>query len=180
MNHIEPRIALLEELLGPWRAALGKDYEAYRNHVYRMVHFCFALHPCDEQQQRKVIIAGCFHDLGIWSDHTIDYLPPSARLARDYLQRHGLQDWAPEVGLMIEMHHKLRPYLNLHHPLVEAFRKADMVDVSLGLVKSGLPAAYVRAVKRQFPNAGFHKKLMRLAGNWFSRHPLSAPPFMRW
>ena len=33
--------------------------------------------------QRKIAIAAAFHDLGIWSAGTMDYLPPSAALARD-------------------------------------------------------------------------------------------------
>jgi hypothetical protein len=40
-----------------------------------------------------LVIAACFHDLGIWTDHTFDYLSPSAGLARDYLQRYGLSAW---------------------------------------------------------------------------------------
>lgn len=44
--HIEPDIPLLEEILEPWRAAIGIDFDGYKNHVYRMVHCVFALHPC--------------------------------------------------------------------------------------------------------------------------------------
>jgi hypothetical protein len=177
---IEASIPLLEEILGKWSQEIGGDYAAYKNHVYRMVHFCFALHPCSDEERQKIIIAGCFHDLGIWSDGTIDYLPPSVVRARDYLQANGLEAWIEEVGLMIDMHHKLRRFDDARYPLAEVFRKADLVDVSLGLVKFGIPKSQVESVKAQFPNAGFHKRLMQLAGGWFAKHPVSPPPFLKW
>jgi hypothetical protein len=177
---IEASIPLLEEILGKWKKELGEDYTAYRNHVYRMLHFCFALRECGEEERRKLVIAGCFHDLGIWSDGTVDYLPPSVLRAGEYLKANGLEAWSKEVGLMIDMHHKLRQYRDARYPLVEVFRKADLVDVSLGLVKFGVPAAYVKEVKAQFPNAGFHQRLKQLASGWFAKHPLSPPPFLKW
>jgi hypothetical protein len=177
---IEASIPLLEDILGKWKKELGDDYAAYRNHVYRMLHFCFALRECGEEERRKLVIAGCFHDLGIWSDGTVDYLPPSVLRAGEYLKANGLEAWSEEVGLMIDMHHKLRQYRDARYPLVEVFRKADLVDVSLGLVKFGVPAAYVKEVKAQFPNAGFHQRLKQLASQWFAKHPLSPPPFLKW
>lgn len=177
---IEPHLGLLEAILGQWKDAIGKDFTAYRNHVYRMIHFCFALRECSEGEKQKIIIAGAFHDIGIWSDSTIDYLPPSCARARQYLRDHKLEDWIPEVELMIDEHHKLRAFRDGRYPLVEVFRKADLVDVSLGLVKFGLPGSVVAEVKAAFPNSGFHKRLMGIAGEWFSKHPLSPPPFYKW
>ena len=40
---IEQEIPLLEEILGQWKERIGSDYQGYRNHVYRMLHFCFYL-----------------------------------------------------------------------------------------------------------------------------------------
>lgn len=37
----DDRIPLLERLLGEWRGTIGPHYEPYKNHVYRVVHFCF-------------------------------------------------------------------------------------------------------------------------------------------
>lgn len=177
---IEARIPLLEEILEPWKTALGNDYAGYHNHVCRMIHFCLALRPCSTDERQKVIIAGAFHDLGIWSKGTVDYLPPSIDLARDYLMRSGLGAWSAEIELMIDMHHKLRKVDDPTYPLVEVFRRGDLVDFSLGLMNAGLPRAYIKQVQGQFPNAGFHKRLLQLAGGWFSKHPLSPPPFIKW
>ncbi|HKY93408.1 MAG TPA: hypothetical protein VJM11_20315, partial [Nevskiaceae bacterium] len=74
----------------------------------------------------------------------------------------------------------LRAYRDARFPLVEVFRKADLVDVSLGVVKFGIPAKVVADVKAAFPNRGFHKRLMGIAREWFTKHPLRPPPFYRW
>ena len=66
----EEHIPLLENILGEWKIEIGDDFTGYRNHVYRMVNFCFAQHDFSDEERIKIIIAGCFHDLGIWSDRT--------------------------------------------------------------------------------------------------------------
>ncbi len=177
---IEKPIALLEDILAPWRERIGADFEGYKNHVSRVLNFCFALRPCSEEERRKLIIAGAFHDIGIWSDGTVDYLPPSIDQAKLYLTEHDLADWIPEVEIIIDLHHKVLPYPGVISPLVEIFRKADLADFSLGMVKGGVPGATVRAAKAAYPNAGFHRRLVQLAGGWFAKHPLSPPPFMKW
>jgi hypothetical protein len=177
---IEERIPLLEDILSRWEEDIGKDYLAYKNHVYRVVHFTMALHRSSEEDRKKIIIAGCFHDLGIWADQTVDYLPPSMLLAKDYLRKRNLENWIVEIELMIDMHHKLSQYKNNDYPLVEVFRKADLVDVSLGIVKWNLSKDYIRKIKQTFPNSGFHKRLNQLAVNWILKHPLNPLPFVKW
>jgi hypothetical protein len=177
---IEDRIPRLEEILATWQAEIGSDYTGYKNHVYRMINFCFALHPCTEEERQKIIIAGCFHDLGIWANDTFDYLSPSVALARTYLGQNNLEPWASEIALMIDMHHKLRRYRDERYPLVERFRQGDLVDFSLGLVQCGLSKSFINRVKARFPNAGFHKRLVQLEVGWFSRHPFRPVPVLKW
>lgn len=178
--HIHASIPLLEDILAPWQNAIGADFTGYKNHVYRMLHFCQALHSCTPQDHDKLTIAACHHDIGIWSDHTVDYLPPSVAQLRIYLDKTGRLDWADELCEMVDMHHKLRRVRHSRYPLVEVFRQGDLVDFSMGLVRFGLPRATIRSVKAQFPNAGFHQRLLQLAGGWFAKHPISPPPFIKW
>ena len=177
---IEARIALVEEILDKWQPKIGDDYLGYKNHVYRMINFCFALHECKPEERDKVIIAGCFHDLGIWTSNTFDYLQPSLALAKAYLQQNQLEQWTAEIELMIAMHHKLKSYQDRCYPLVEVFRKGDLVHFSLGIVKCGLPKTYIQSVKSRFPNAGFHKRLVQLEVGWFPRHPTNPLPVFKW
>ena len=145
-----------------------------------MFNFCLALHPASDEEKTKLAIAACFHDIGLWSDRTVDYIAPSIEQAKHYLRDSSHEDWSEEIALMIEWHHKIRPYRNERFPLVEVFRKGDLVDFSLGFFKCGLPKDFVQAVKEAIPNSGFHRFLMKGAKDWFKRHPLSPPPFMRW
>jgi len=175
---IEERIPLLEDILDKWKGEIGDDFAGYKNHVYRMTNFCFALGEYNAEEREKIIIAGCFHDIGIWAGDTFDYLPPSIVPAKEYLRQNGLAEWIPEIELMIDQHHKLGAYRD--NQMVETFRKGDLVDFSLGIVKCGLPKTYIKSVQKQFPNAGFHKRLVKLAGGWICRHPLNPVPVLKW
>ena len=172
-------IPLLEALLDPWRKTIGPAYPGYRHHVYRMIHFCLSLRDCTPVEREKIIVAGAFHDIGIWIADTLDYLEPSLPPAMDYLRANDLGTWSEEIRLMITQHHKICPYDNERLPLVEIFRKGDLVDFSLGLVRFGLPASYINAVKARFPNAGFHRYLAGRAAAWCLRHPLDPLPMMK-
>ncbi len=176
---IEKSIPLLEEILGNWKKEIGKDYQGYKNHVYRLVHFCLALHPSNEEEREKIIIAGCFHDLGIWSNNTFDYLEPSIELARNYLEKEDKGSMLAEIERMIFFHHKITRFNDSNYPLVESFRKADLVDVSLGMLRSGLSRKQVKLVRKSFPNSGFHKTFLRLTYSEFKKNPLKPLPVMK-
>jgi len=62
---------------------------------------------------------------------------------------------------MIRLHHKLTRCVEGPDSLPEAFRRADLVDLSLGTIRFGLPRSFVRGVRDAFPNAGFHASLAR-------------------
>lgn len=166
--------------MSSWQDVIGLDFAGYRNHCQRMITFCFALRHCTAEEQEKVAIAACFHDIGLWTAKTLDYLGPSVPPALEYLKRRGLEHWAEEITLMITEHHRLRALPASASPLVEAFRQADLVDFSLGLTRAGLPRVLVREVRQQLPNAGFHRTLARLSVAWFVRHPLNPAPMMKW
>ena len=151
---------LIEQILSSWKEQIGNTYEGYRGRVYRMFNCCLALKPSSEEEKDKLAIAAAFHDIGLWSDHTAAYLSHSVVQARKWLAANNLSDWADEIALMIEMHHKVRRYRDPFYPLVEIFRKGDLVDFSLGLFKFGLPSSLIVRLKAEFPNAGFHKLLL--------------------
>jgi HD superfamily phosphodiesterase len=80
--------AIIEDLMEEFRSAIGVDLEKYRNHVYRVFLNCI-LQDSNTGNVEKYAIAAVFHDIGIWTDHTIDYLSPSIAQARKYLAANG-------------------------------------------------------------------------------------------
>ena len=92
----------------------------------------------------------------------------------------NLEAWSTEIELMITEHHKVREYKDNTYPLVEFFRKADLVDFSFGLFKFGIPKDTIDQVKTKYPNADFHKNLAKRAAKWFIKHPLNPVPMMKW
>ena len=58
------QIPTLDTLLGAYAGALGRDFEAYRNHAYRVANLCVAQSSRDGAQLEKIAIAAAFHDLG--------------------------------------------------------------------------------------------------------------------
>ncbi len=171
--------ALVDEILERFAGALGPDYAGYAGHVARALAFYAGLAPGHEAPE-SVQIAGAFHDLGIWTARTWDYLAPSVRLARDHLTAAGREDLADEVVRIILEHHKLLPYRGAFQDTVETFRRADLVDLSLGALRSSLPSAYVREVRAAHPNAGFHRRLTELGVRWALDHPLRPLPMAHW
>src|SRR6478609_2021143 len=93
----------------PFKGVIDRDYEKYRNHVCRVVGNCMLLDN-DPVNFKKYVIAGVFHDIGIWTNNTIDYLGPSILVARKYLVQENLQGIAEEIELMIYWHHKPSSY----------------------------------------------------------------------
>jgi hypothetical protein len=81
---------------------------------------------------------------------------------------------------MIREHHKLRSYKNSPGWLVELFRRADLVDVSMGIFKFGLPSAYLSQLFAEWPSAGFHRRLVQLSLARARTHPWNPLPMLHW
>lgn len=170
-------ILSIQELLEPYREELGEDYNAYLNHCIRVSHFCIAFEK-GTLSIEKINIASAFHDLGIWTNNTFDYLKPSEDLACAYLRSIGKDDWIPEIVSMIENHHKITSYSANITWLTEIFRKADWIDVSLGRLRFGLSRKLIKDV-RSIPNVGFHKKLTILTLKRIVSRPFNPLPMFR-
>lgn len=172
-------VPTVDEVLQAYRSDLGNDFIAYRNHVYRVVNLCAAIAE-EPVEVEKIAVAAVFHDLGIWTDKTFDYIAPSEALARQYLAAQGRADWIAEIETMIADHHKITPSTASPGSLVEPFRRADWIDVSRGLRRFGLPRTFIAAVAATWPNAGFHRRLVELTIDRCFKHPLTPLPMVKW
>jgi hypothetical protein len=177
---IRTAIPLVDAILTAHDDDFAGAPDPYRNHVYRVLHYYAALTGETGELPTSVLIAAAYHDLGIWSDRTFDYLPPSIARARAYLETTDRGELVPEVDALIAEHHKLRAYRGPQSRDVELFRRADLVDVSVGLIRFGVPSSTIRAVKAAFPDLGFHGRLVSLAARQLVKSPLRPLPMVRW
>ncbi|HVK48885.1 MAG TPA: HD domain-containing protein [Pseudobacter sp.] len=171
-------VKIIDNLMEVHKPVLGKDYVRYRNHVSRVFLNCQLLDPSEESRE-KYAIAAVYHDIGIWTDHTFDYLEPSIAEAKKYLAGIGKSEWTEEISKMIYWHHKIKPYKGDFERTTETFRKADWIDVSLGLLSYGGDKKTMAIYRSQFPNRGFHFFLVKQAAKNFLKHPLNPIPVFK-
>lgn len=173
------RHPIIEDALEAWGPALGTERVSYGGHAYRVFNFTRFFLASDRHDD-TIAVASAFHDIGIWTDKTFDYLPPSIRRAQDYLQEHVPGVDAKVVADVIDNHHRVfRVTAGPDAALVEAFREADLADVTRGLMRGKLDPGFIREAEAAFPYAGFQQMLVRTAFSWFLRHPLRPLPMMR-
>lgn len=72
---------------------------------------------------------------------SLNYLGPSIRTMDAWLQRTGRGAWAEELAIIVAKHHHLSTYRRPHAELAEAFRRADLNDLSQGVIRSRMPAS---------------------------------------
>lgn len=158
-------LPLADEILDSHRHRARGDesgWAAYRAHVYRVINFARALGPGHSDLDDKLAIAAAFHDIAVFD--TLDYLAPSITAQDRWLQQTGRQAWSTELAVAVAEHHRFTRYPS-HRPhaaLAEAMRRADLIDVSQGLIRFGLPKAYVREVRRLFDANEFFTRVIPL------------------
>eukprot|EP00529_Nitzschia_sp_RCC80_P027790 CAMPEP_0113498440 /NCGR_PEP_ID=MMETSP0014_2-20120614/31180_1 /TAXON_ID=2857 /ORGANISM="Nitzschia sp." /LENGTH=247 /DNA_ID=CAMNT_0000392477 /DNA_START=524 /DNA_END=1267 /DNA_ORIENTATION=- /assembly_acc=CAM_ASM_000159 len=158
---------------------MGEDFQKYRNHCLRVLTFTkYFLDEnaasdgglnIEQELPNAIELAAtalAYHDVGLWTDHDLNYLEPS-RLKLDETLVNGFS--AHEIRIMDEIilqHHKITSYdghefTDAENLLINAVRKGDWADATMGLVRFGLPAVLLEKTYNAIPEAGFH---MMLAG----------------
>jgi len=170
---------IIDAILSEKKDSLGSHFDKYRNHVYRTFNLCIEMDK-DVENVRKYAIASAFHDIGIWTNDTFDYLEPSINLAKKYLEKINKNEWVEEVSLMIDMHHKISKYTGPYEITVEVFRKADWIDVSRGIISFDLSKSAIKRINRYYPNLGFHKFLISKGLNHLLKSPLDPLPMFKY
>lgn len=157
----------VEQHLAQYKDVIGHDYEAYRNHIYRVLTYALHIFKKPSEKQMRVLAAGLvYHDLGLWSDNDLDYLVPSITRAKKNLAALGFtEEELHIVSDIIMWHHKVTPFYGNntckdHVALVEAVRRADWIDATKGLVSKGMPRQHIAKVQGKIANAGFHQALL--------------------
>lgn len=171
------RQPIIEALFASYAPVLGKNQEGYKNHVYRIFNYC--MYMSNGQCEEKYAIASVFHDIGIWTHNTFDYLKPSVELASAYLLHSNKKEWMEEISRMIDNHHKVTRYTGDYADTVEIFRKADWADVSMSFIPFDIPDDIIKQTEAVFPYKGFHLTLVSLFARNLIQHPLKPLPMFR-
>jgi hypothetical protein len=153
----------VEKHLTRYQELLGDDYAGYRGHIYRVL--TYSLHFLHGSEEKRSVIAAAlvFHDLGLWTDHTLAYLEPSVKRAEEYFDS---RSWSLEDRQLLKdiiyWHHKLTPYQGPAEAaeVINAVIKADLIDASFGLITKGMPRAHIEKVSQAIPENNFHKTLL--------------------
>ena len=169
---------IIEKVLEEKRHILKDDHDKYKNHVYRVHHLCLKIDKQTENTD-KYAIASAFHDVGIWTHQTFDYLEPSINQAREYLDKIGKPEWKDEIASMIDMHHKRSRYSGQNEKTVETFRRADWIDVTSGRINFKIDRKEISALQAKFPTLGFHRFLVKQSIRNFLKHPLNPLPMFK-
>lgn len=171
-------IQLIDDILEGYRNNLGSDLQKYRNHCHRVFALCLKIDESIENEE-KYALAAAFHDLGIWTNKTFNYLEPSIVLVSNYLESSAKLDLIHEIGLMIDMHHKRSKYTGDFRTTVETFRRADWIDVTKGRKLFGLSRLEYDRIKDEYPTLGFHKFLLIQGIKNFFKSPFNPLPMFK-
>lgn len=181
----------MDNLLAKYKDAIGSDYKGYRNHIYRVMTYTMHFMQGDnvpgeyfQKHQHVIESALVFHDIGLWTNKRLDYLEPSSAVALEHYKTLYTEEEFRLMHNIIYWHHKVTDFVGEHSAIVNAVRRADWIDASLGVVNFGMPYSHIGRVQADLPNADFHKTLatigMRYYGNDFKRIFTELSSIFKW
>ena len=111
-----------------------------------------------------------YHDMGLFTDLTLEYLEPSAARAEKDLREKLSAEELQLVRDIIVWHHKVLPWKSAneeHAAIVNAVRKGDWIDATTcfskgSFVRKGVASANIVAAHRAIPQMGFGDFLMSI------------------
>jgi HD domain len=136
----------------------------------------------DATVDREVLlIAGLLHDIGLYdkASHGGVYVVEGAELTADLLRPQGWDEGRIRLCFdAIERHHELRAQWE-RGAEVELIRRADLVDLSSGLVRFGLSREWLHDLFKSVPRDGTYGTIGREVGKLLIHRPLTFPRIFR-
>lgn len=134
-----------------------------------------------EVDREVLMIAGLVHDIGLYEGaseggvYTTDGRHFTERLLA------GREGWSPErlrlLGDAIERHHEVRTQWAAGSE-VELMRRADMIELSSGVVNFGLDRGWIRGLWGAVPRAGIYGEVAKMVGKALRERPLTVPQIL--
>jgi hypothetical protein len=161
------------------RTASGETDGAMERHCVRQFLIAERLaEDADQHPDRELLLCAAFlHDTGLYpgvKSHDA-YVSDGRHLAQRTLEPFGWPaDRLTRCLDAVEQHHALRSRESLGIE-VELMRRADLVDVSAGLVNFGVDRWWLRGLVRDIPRSGFHRFLATETWRMARERPRSLP-----
>ncbi len=128
-----------------------------------------------------LLVAGLLHDIGLYDGASEGgvYVTDGRNFAERLLA--GRPGWDARRTLLcleaIERHHEVRPQWHAG-PEVELMRRADMVELSSGLVNFGVSRGWIRGLWRAVPRDGLYGEVGKMVAKAARERPTSLPKIL--
>ena len=165
-----------EAIFQEHKLVLGKDFEHYRGHCYRILNY-MNYWKLNEVEFKTCEVAIPFHDMGIWTHKTMDYLEVSFEGAKKYIEEKKLDIEKDSLENIIVNHHKISKIKD--NSLAEKLRKADLIDLSFGVIKFGIDQKAMHSIVSEFPFLEFQQVIFKKVFSHAVRNILNPFPMLK-
>jgi len=128
-----------------------------------------------------LLVAGLLHDMGFYDGASRNgvYVEDGREFAVDLLS--GRDGWSPErirlCGDAIERHHEVRSQWGAGSE-VELMRRADMVELSSGVIDYGAGRSWIRGLWHAVPRDGIYGEIGKMVGKALRERPATVPQIL--
>jgi len=128
-----------------------------------------------------LLVAGLLHDIGLYDGASEGgvYVTDGRNFAERLLA--GRAGWDERRTLLcleaIERHHEVRPQWDAGAE-VELIRRADMVELSSGLINFGVSRGWIRGLWRAVPRDGLYGEVGKMVAKAARERPASLPKIL--
>ncbi len=175
----DSEIAALQKI----REITGESGGAMERHGLRVFLIADRLATARELKVDReiLLIAGLLHDVGLYDEASDGgvYVTEGAEFTADLLREHGWADDRIELCFdAIERHHELRSQWDRGSE-VELIRRADLVDLSDGLIRFGLSREWIRDLFKSVSREGTYRTIGYEVARVIRHRPLTLPQIFR-
>jgi predicted hydrolase (HD superfamily) len=175
----DTEVAALDAL----RKATGESGGPMERHGLRVFLIADRLAGAREEavDREVLLIAGLLHDVGLYdaASHGGVYVREGAEFTAEILRARGWDEDRIRLCFdAIERHHDLRSQWN-RGAEVELIRRADLVDLSAGLVPFGLSREWIRDLFKSISRDGTYRTIGYEVARVLRHRPLTFPQIFR-
>jgi len=161
------------------RTATGEAGGPMERHSLRVFLIADRLASAKELDvdRELMLVAALLHDIGLYDEASRGgaYVADGARFAKPLLRENGWDEARiVHCGEAIERHHELRPQWK-HGSEVELIRRGDLVELSNGLIRFGIPRVWIKDLFEAISREGTYGEIGRMVRHAARERPLTLP-----